>query len=81
METRGTGHIGLHIQIKQVVMALRILSAIYSNWGFGIYELCRRFALQTQFFDLLTVEVAYPILKDNPVLNLDAETYEIIWNM
>jgi macrolide phosphotransferase len=25
--------------------------------------------------------VAYPILKDNPVLNLDAETYEIIWNM
>lgn len=38
-------------------MALRILSAIYSNWGFGIYELCRRFALQTQFFDLLTVEV------------------------
>ncbi|HBY2503964.1 TPA: Mph(E) family macrolide 2'-phosphotransferase [Klebsiella pneumoniae] len=25
--------------------------------------------------------VAYPILKDNPVLNLDAETYEITWNM
>lgn len=25
--------------------------------------------------------MAYPILKDNPVLNLDAETYEIIWNM
>lgn len=45
-------------------MALRILSAIYSNWGFGIYELCRRFALQTQFFDLLTVESTQVLIVD-----------------